>query len=168
VRQEAVLSIPKSLLVNVDSALASEQGQTFREVRDLIAKSLRPDVKKTSQQEGSEEGLGKGGGADGEEEEEEQEEEQEEEEEGCSEMEALSSASDSVVMLFLLYERKRGVESHWCDFLKMLPREMPTGMCSSEDVSEHLVGTPASQRIEMEKQVITSSYSGLFPMLADT
>ena len=70
-------------------------------------------------------------------------------------------------MLFLLYERKRGAESRWYDFLKMLPREMPTGMCSSEDVSELLVGTAASQRIEMEKQVIVSSYTGLFPMLAD-
>jgi len=132
-------------------------------VRDLIAESLKSDVKRASQQEGSKEGHGKREEAVVVE-----EEEEEEEEEGCSEMEALDSASDSVVMLFLLYERKRGEESHWCDFLKMLPREMPTGMCSSEDVGEHLVGTPASQRIEMEKQVITSSYSGLFPMLADT
>ena len=133
-------------------------------MRDLIAESLRSDVKRASQQEGSKEGHGKGEEAVVVEE----EEEEDEEEEGCSEMEALDSASDSVVMLFLLYERKRGEESHWCDFLKMLPREMPTGMCSSEDVGEHLVGTPASQRIQMEKQVITSSYSGLFPMLADT
>jgi hypothetical protein len=74
---------------------------------------------------------------------------------------------DTITMLFLLFERSKGQESKWADWFGMLPRTMANLVCSDQDWSEHVQGTPTWSVVGMERTLLFETYQTLFPLLAE-
>jgi hypothetical protein len=89
------------------------------------------------------------------------------EQRGSEGEEAAGLHDDTVTMLFLLHERKKGDKSVWSRWLHMLPKSMPNLVCCQDDFADDLQGTPAWNVVEMERSLLFDTYQSLFPFLSD-